>query len=105
MTVVVCDFARADVRDIVKAHQGRFAFWSIRSTSALAREKLALPNQATVGSPPRLAVCRISTNVLDAVLRYYFVKKNASLLSVIAFPSSTWQKTTAKKEAPSLRKV
>ena len=39
----------------LKRTKGDFAFRSIRSTSALVRKRLALPHQATVGSPPRLA--------------------------------------------------
>jgi len=45
-----CSFVR-----FLKRTKGDFAFRSIRSTSALARKSLALPCQATVGSPPRLA--------------------------------------------------
>jgi hypothetical protein len=45
-----CSFVR-----FLKRTKGDFAFRSIRSTSALARKRLALPHQSTVGSLPRLA--------------------------------------------------
>ncbi len=59
--IVFCSFVR-----FPKRTRWRFAFRSIRSTGASARERLALPAPATVGSPPRLAAPSFGRDVPDA---------------------------------------